>query len=277
MKWNLCWMAAPLGTLACTSLPQVPSACTLDCFEPKLFFHSWLKMPGTAVCLQRLSSGSVAGLLPWFALVAPEDESLWGFFLCFSLFRFSLMLCCAEGDTESWRTKRVYFLASQEHRAVNFSFSFFFWLELREVFDLNNGFCVLICVGFYPAPWPSWCLSALWADQYKQSERNEIEWLENEDREAGRVNETEEGGKKRRSQKERGSASLLWWFPMKLILIPPEISHCPLSPLHPASITYLSTGWMIYTLPMSTADRYAHQWFPVLRDLACTQKTQRTS
>lgn len=80
--------------------------------------------------------------------------------------------------------------------------------------------------------------------------------------------------RKRRTQTEWVSASLLRWFPMKLILIPPEISHCPLSPLRPASITYLSRGWMIYTLPMSTADRYTHHWLLVLWDFADMLKSQ---
>lgn len=81
--------------------------------------------------------------------------------------------------------------------------------------------------------------------------------------------------KGRRRKREKGSASLPLWFPMKLILIPLEISHCPLSPLRPASITYLSRGWMIYTLPMSTADWYTHQWLPVLRDHTDKLKRQR--
>ncbi len=61
-------------------------------------------------------------------------------------------------------------------------------------------------------------------------------------------------------------------IPDEIDSLPPEISHCPLSPPRPASITYLSRGWMIYTLPMSTSDRYTHQWLPVLRDLADTLK-----
>lgn len=39
---------------------------------------------------------------------------------------------------------------SSELKAI---FFFFFVLEPREGFDLNNSFCVLICVGIYTAAW----------------------------------------------------------------------------------------------------------------------------
>lgn len=45
-------------------------------------------------------------------------------------------------------------------------------------------------------------------------------------------------------------------------------------PFVPASITYLSRVWMIYTLHMSTTDQYTHEWLPELRDLTDTRTRQ---
>lgn len=162
---------------------------------------------------------------------------------------------------------------SSEHRTI------IFLLEPRERVDLNNGLCVLICVGIYPACLASVMLQSLvsWTVRAVREEWDSRvgKWRQREkERERDRERKRGEEGE-RLKEREKGSASLLRWFPMKLILIPPEISHCPLSPLRPASITYLSRGWMIYTLPMSTTDRYTHQRLPVLRDLTHTLKRQR--
>lgn len=55
----------------------------------------------------------------------------------------------------------------------------------------------------------------------------------NEDGDKKRENKTEgerEGKKEKGSKREKGSASLLLLFLVKLIFMPPEISHCPPSP-----------------------------------------------
>lgn len=102
----------------------------------------------TAVCLHRLSSTSVAGLSPWPALVALEGLSQWDFFPSLS-FWFALMHYCAQGDMWDGREKKRVFplFCSLEHRTI------IFLLQPREGVDLNNGFCVLICVGIYSAAW----------------------------------------------------------------------------------------------------------------------------
>ena len=63
-------------------------------------------------------------------------------------FQFALMLYCAWGNIVGGRRESVFPLfCSSEHRTI------IFLLEPREGVDLNNGFCVLICVGIYPAAW----------------------------------------------------------------------------------------------------------------------------
>lgn len=57
-------------------------------------------------------------------------------------------LLCQGGDMVVGRKESVFPLfSSSEHRTI------IFLLEPREEVELNNGFCVLICVGIYPAAW----------------------------------------------------------------------------------------------------------------------------
>lgn len=103
----------------------------------------------TAVCLRRLSSTSVAGLSPWPALIALEGPSQWDFFFpTLSFLVCSDVLLCPGryGGREKKESVFPLFCCS-EHRTIIFS------LEPRVGVDLNNGFCVLICVGIYPAAW----------------------------------------------------------------------------------------------------------------------------
>lgn len=107
MKWNLCWMAVPLKTLACTSLLQVPSACMLDCFNQSSISQVTEKasMHITAVCLQWLFSR----FFSMASFSGTRGVIFVGLFLCFTLFS---LLWCATMPRDIWR--RGYFLSSQE-------------------------------------------------------------------------------------------------------------------------------------------------------------------
>ncbi len=74
----------------------------------------------------------------------------------FLSFWFALMRYCARGDMVEGRKESVFPLfCSSEHRAI------IFLLEPRKRVDLNNGLCVLICVGIYPACLASVMLESL--------------------------------------------------------------------------------------------------------------------
>lgn len=71
-----------------------------------------------------------------------------GFSLCLSLFSFSDVLLRPGKSAGSGKKESMFPLfCSSKHRTV------IFLLKPRKGVDLNNGFCVLICVGIYPATW----------------------------------------------------------------------------------------------------------------------------
>lgn len=102
----------------------------------------------TAVCLHWLSHTSVASHSLWLTVVAVEGLFQWDFFFLSLSFWFALMHYCARGDMVEGRKESVFPLfCSSGHRTI------IFLLEPREEVELNNGVCVLICVGIYPAAW----------------------------------------------------------------------------------------------------------------------------
>lgn len=168
---------------------------------------------------------------------------------------------CACGDMVEGRKESVFPLfSSSKHGTI------IFLLEPREGVDLHNGLCSNLCRDL------SCCLASVMLKSLVSWSARAVkeEW----DSRVGKWQQRKRmRGEEREKLKERERFCFL------APVIPDEIdSHSsrdlPLSPFSPPSITYLSRGWMIYTLPMSTADRYTHQWLPVLRDFTDTLKRQ---
>lgn len=129
-------------------LLRVPSTCMAGCFNQDPVSQVTERVRRvTAVCLHRLCGGSVPCLSSARASFSSTRGTIsegFSFFLLLFSFWFTLIHFCAQGDKVGGGKERQFPLFCRaEHRTT------IFLLEPGEWADLNNGLCVLICVGIY--------------------------------------------------------------------------------------------------------------------------------
>lgn len=250
-------MVTPLKSFACTALLQVPNACMSGCFNQTSI--SQVTERARYWCLSSLAlqfkRSRPLAMTSFSSSGSGNREAISvGFSLSFPLFGLMHRWDMVEAREESvsfvlqlW-TQDYNFLATAKRRG-----RLKYWLLYYNLCrDLSR---CLACAT--PESLESWSVRAV---------REEWDGKVREMKTEGGRERTRQRGKDREGAKREGKVLLLcsrdsrWnWF--SYLQRSPTV---PFLPLRPASITYLSRGWMIYTLPMSTADRYTHQRLPAL-------------